>query len=1342
MRAWILVGVGLLLAQRRYPLHPDLVLNGGFENMIEIVRRCSAEVLTPTGQTHPLLYPAFTPHYSAVGLNPYMAEYASMPAYKGRLQTLPRDLDYRHLKDPVPYLPLRYPHPRGHSILGGDLPGLEEDHPDFRPWYPYVPPRIHAPLPAWSPAETLTAERVETSFLAPLRHWTARGLAWGNTRTHLQGLFHFAPYWVSTPGHPLFFFYPELPFPPLSTTSYETTHRSFPDVMSMLYDNVGSDVFFLAGPDDTLFAMSHTIFGNNIWPTHRFDWYPGHMAHSSVGRVGQLGWRQGYPAPRWAQDTIETVNWSFMRPTLWRSPTSFPYQWLHLNRFAGPHHLLWTLAAYPNPRPTTAPFSPWFGSLYDSPEALSLGLDPLPDTIKINNAYRRAYFLPYKSVWYPAEEILESFTFQNLTAPLNEGWYWSSGSPPPEPFWYWGLGGPSYYLRMRRFLPLWRRGEPWAWMARHRLFTAGNPWYIQRAGTYGLLWELFGSLYLPPLRALGGIPQNRPLWHHTRLAQNLIQPKTAPHWHRLTVEATRPTGPCATLPPFRGQGYITLAYPLRYFHAFHSPQAYQSWLAALDARFQIRNNLAREMWFYAPTSRWAYDSLLRRQPTLPTYADSVWKAAWDTALAWSAPRCGSPTFLADPFWLTLAEVNRAWVEAMYRDLGWPEVPRDSLRLLALGRCCGTLWNARGEEGGPSAFPYDSGWGLRSAWTFGPTQASFPTGRGCPDTATLAAHSLDPDCLSQSYCIGSCPTHQYGPSSADSAAMENQAVNVAGYFFFVGRKRFDTHYAGTTSFATYSGPEYRYAPVIDVWQDSSTIYTPPQYRELSWGCTWWPSFPVDTGGAWPDAYPLISRRLPSLRWHKTTTALDVWWKGYQIGRQGCWVSFNHGPTSSCCPQNSHLVNRAYTAMGYLTEPLQPGRRYRIRLAVAVPPRSTHIIHNIGVVASTEPLPNLWPYCRKDLITKLSYSWQYPHWLSKAHHSWWENSTRLDSAVGRWIQIEGTLVAKGGERFLYLGWIDSLRLDTTPLPHDHTPFWKQGVTTCASELLPDSAWQNALDSPVAQAAAFAEGWVSADAGLHIDEVSLWDDEATPSTQGEVLIWDATCSQPAHGRIRLYTGTPPFDCLWLTPDRQRAYTGCEWSNPPPGSYQVIVLDSTGKEWRTWVEIRNLAATPPQIRLDSLWPISNTPGGAILSVVGGTPPFSFSWSHGASAQDTFLTFEPGTYEVRVLDSAGCSASLSFTIEAHNDIYMPSAFSPNGDGVNDLVGPVVRIPSRIKELRWNLYDRWGRLVFQGFGPDSRWNGTFQGKPAPEDAYTYYLWVYFLDDPKPRLLKGTITLVR
>jgi gliding motility-associated-like protein len=68
--------------------------------------------------------------------------------------------------------------------------------------------------------------------------------------------------------------------------------------------------------------------------------------------------------------------------------------------------------------------------------------------------------------------------------------------------------------------------------------------------------------------------------------------------------------------------------------------------------------------------------------------------------------------------------------------------------------------------------------------------------------------------------------------------------------------------------------------------------------------------------------------------------------------------------------------------------------------------------------------------------------------------------------------------------------------------------------------------------------------------------------------------------------------------------------------------------------------------------------------------------------------------------------------------VLVPTAFSPNGDGVNDLW--FVQGYS-IETLRFQIYDRFGEMVFEGLEKASAWDGTRKGKASPEGVYMYTL---------------------
>lgn len=66
--------------------------------------------------------------------------------------------------------------------------------------------------------------------------------------------------------------------------------------------------------------------------------------------------------------------------------------------------------------------------------------------------------------------------------------------------------------------------------------------------------------------------------------------------------------------------------------------------------------------------------------------------------------------------------------------------------------------------------------------------------------------------------------------------------------------------------------------------------------------------------------------------------------------------------------------------------------------------------------------------------------------------------------------------------------------------------------------------------------------------------------------------------------------------------------------------------------------------------------------------------------------------------------------------LFMPTAFTPNNDGLNDTFGAVGQ---GIEQFHLVVFDRWGNQVFESNDSNSRWDGMFRGKTLPEGAYSY-----------------------
>lgn len=116
--------------------------------------------------------------------------------------------------------------------------------------------------------------------------------------------------------------------------------------------------------------------------------------------------------------------------------------------------------------------------------------------------------------------------------------------------------------------------------------------------------------------------------------------------------------------------------------------------------------------------------------------------------------------------------------------------------------------------------------------------------------------------------------------------------------------------------------------------------------------------------------------------------------------------------------------------------------------------------------------------------------------------------------------------------------------------------------------------------------------------------------------------------------------------------------------------------------------------------------------------------------------------YTVESFDENGCVS------RAFADVYMeycpvwlnmPSAFTPNNDGINEEFGPIVG--DHITAVAMEIYDRWGNMLFRGNSANDTWNGKKGGTSCPEGVYVYITY-FTIDDGRRGQKKGTVTLLR
>ncbi|MES2701649.1 MAG: PKD domain-containing protein [Bacteroidota bacterium] len=117
-------------------------------------------------------------------------------------------------------------------------------------------------------------------------------------------------------------------------------------------------------------------------------------------------------------------------------------------------------------------------------------------------------------------------------------------------------------------------------------------------------------------------------------------------------------------------------------------------------------------------------------------------------------------------------------------------------------------------------------------------------------------------------------------------------------------------------------------------------------------------------------------------------------------------------------------------------------------------------------------------------------------------------------------------------------------------------------------------------------------------------------------------------------------------------------------------------------------------------------------------------------------------TYTVYGMDQYGCvdSANVTITVDSTMNEFVPSGFTPNGDGLNDVFRPTFLKYQKLVEF--NVFNRWGQRIFTSSNKDYGWDGTYNGVPQDMGVYHYQIITSRAGHSDNQVYKGDVTLIR
>ncbi|MEQ8705933.1 MAG: choice-of-anchor L domain-containing protein [Phaeodactylibacter sp.] len=302
-----------------------------------------------------------------------------------------------------------------------------------------------------------------------------------------------------------------------------------------------------------------------------------------------------------------------------------------------------------------------------------------------------------------------------------------------------------------------------------------------------------------------------------------------------------------------------------------------------------------------------------------------------------------------------------------------------------------------------------------------------------------------------------------------------------------------------------------------------------------------------------------------------------------------------------------------------------------------------------------------------------------------------------------------------------------------------------------------WSNGAETPNIEAVAAGAYTVSiTDAANCTQTETLIIEQPDTALAAIVEGLDVSCFGEEDGRIEISAsgGTPTYR---YSIDGGASFSGnSTFIRLEPGTYDIQITDANDCRFLADAAV---IGTPDPVMVDLGGTLSINYGDTIRlnpEITGGLAPFGYEWfPKDSSVLSCFRCSAPlATVEfqrsirVIVTDIAGCTGEDIMTLyaEKFRPVLVPTGFTPNNDGVNDILSILTREGVDVDILTFRIFDRWGELIYEDNDitpnqPARGWDGNYRGKLAQPGVYLWIIEVEYRDGLR-EVFKGQTTLIR